>query len=379
MFVHQLIVVCREYHSTAVRQERLGLLQQRQRTFSRNQSSPGAAGVVKIQPKQGTNENKAVQFSLQNSSNHKKVPSTPEEPRQLPKSLIATFNQVADDDLAASAGKEEGEEDELEERQSMQTEECSYSPCIHQSNHAENGEIENKQSPVPTSVPPPWWPNDILKLSQDTEDISTRIQTLEQRLEQTNAHMMNLQTSNKAHMMVLEGRLSAVEQKGRQHRLQEIINPSEGKFLPATNAPTIHADNTPEVPLSHPIDFTKISPSKCKSNEEHLHGVEGPKTDSCDAIVDARRDVSGFQGNDCSQRREGQDALCMNIKNMSIDRAPKQDDSFDNAFLLNSSPHMYHTTSNSLNSHDVLLSLRARLNEAQIVLDEARATLHLSP
>lgn len=70
----------------------------------------------------------------------------------------------------------------------------------------------------------------------------------------------------------------------------------------------------------------------------------------------------------------------MTNKNMSGGGAlPKEEDgSFDNARLLNYLPDMYHNINSSLDAHDVLLSLRARLNEAQIVLEEARTSLHLS-
>jgi hypothetical protein len=301
----------REYHSTAVRQERLGVLQQRKDTFSKNQSAPG---VVKNQAKQSTDESKVIQFSHQGFSDPKKVLSIPEEPRQLPKNLIAAFNQVADDDLESTEGKEKEEEDELEEIQPIRSKDCSYYPYIEDKNHAKHGKVENKQSPAPT-------PGDILQLSQDTNDICTRIQTLEQRLEQTNTHLMNLQTSNKAHILVLEGRLSAVE-NGRHHRLEEIINSSQKSFLPTKKPP-------------------------------------------------------GSPGWDnCFQNRQGQDAFCLkNNKNMTPHGGGggallEENRNSDNAL---------HLTNSSLDSHDVLLSLRARLNEAQIVLDEARTTLRLSP
>ncbi|KAH7616943.1 hypothetical protein Ndes2526B_g09049 [Nannochloris sp. 'desiccata'] len=317
MFLHQLIVACREYHSTAVRQERLGVLRQGQHTFSKNQSAPDAAGVLKNQEKKPTDEIKVVQCPSQGPTDHKKVPSTPEEPRQLPKILTASFIQAAEDE----AVKEKEKEEELEEIQSIQTEDCCccYS-CIDQCNHDINGAVENKQSPIP--APAPWRDDTILQLFHDTKDISTRTQTLEQRLEQTITQLMNLQTSNKAHMMVLEGRISAVE-GGRQYRFAEIITPPEGSFLPATNAHKIYLDNiydiknnssaqktmlnsplpnfnnllltselihaglpeVDQVPWSHPINFTKVPPN-CKSDKEHLNGVEGPKTDCIGAVVD---------------------------------------------------------------------------------------------
>ena len=58
MFVHQLIVSCREYHSTAVRQERLGMLQENQDiSMKQKAAAAGGASELKLQKKEHTTEN----------------------------------------------------------------------------------------------------------------------------------------------------------------------------------------------------------------------------------------------------------------------------------------------------------------------------------
>jgi hypothetical protein len=112
------------------------------------------------------------------STVHYTMDSTPEKPRQLPKNLILAFNQAA-------------EADDVSEK-------------------------------LPTAI-------------------FSSMQTLELRLEQIDTYIMNLETSTKAHMLVLEGRISAVEDQERHRSSQPSDHlPAQARQFPATNTPERH-------------------------------------------------------------------------------------------------------------------------------------------
>lgn len=415
MFVHQLIVACREYHSDTVRQERLGVLQQRETVSSKKQSASSRSAAVQAklllhEKKEDENQFQDYKNSSEKLCAHHQVPSTPKEPRQLPTNLITAFNQPAAETETAAKEEEDGEE----ENEAL---EMIFSPQVDRNTHGINneGEIERKEKPPASRASPPWHQVDLLQLAQDIKDISTRLQTLETRLEQTNTQLMSLQTSSKAHSIVLEGRILAMEQAHlhvqQQHRycfrsqhMTSLIHPFDTNFA-ALNAPQIgpkdnlnysiynndenmiwnsppttcvnplYSEPTPEGPSKGPSHPMNLGPPRACEVKEHLRGFKHTESVCINTVAYNQDDLQGNSIKNQSCAREEDPVFDITGRG----GGGGGDENFQS--FHSSKYHVYDKQSlqtPSLDSQDVLVSLRARIAEAQIGLQETNTALHLT-
>jgi hypothetical protein len=426
MFVHQLLVACREYHSTAVREERLGMRQQKQHTtLLTNRPTPLAVCVLKSQENKLLGHETVDTVTSQDhtmqrtkiSHVHSSALSTPEEPRQLPKNLIRVFDQVAETKAVAVELKEkEGPFEELAPIQLC--EESLYSPITEDSSDITVGKLESKQSPAanftPASAPRRQHQSDLVQLAQDTKDASNRMQKLELRLEHTQMHLNNLETTSKAHMMLLEGRILALEQCHHKNiKFQSSVQTLESGFLPpiySTDIDSNPINNVYTQKHQHKISWnnsparkTCLNPLFSELNEipraggtfpavpttSHMHpideGLPRELIKTCGDQVDRvkRAEIDCFSGigevthglEGYSHEKGGENVF---VGSGSDGSGGGSSDTPEKAHANSSQYSKKRPELVPLNSHDVLLSLRACLNEAQIVLDQARTTLQLS-
>ena len=214
----------------------------------------------------------------------------------------------------------------------LEIEESCSSSDIEQTRGSDINEEEINYRQTSTPTPAPEWWQDFLQLAQDTKDISARMQTLEFRLEQTNTQLMSLQISSKAHAIVLEDRILAMQRQLHQdcqdQKMPANTHPCASSFLDQNALKMAHSDTNNHytweneresgiyMRLSdfytnhvssrhselmnsslkyhrHPRDRILSIPSRAVESEQHLFELKRTEADDLDPFLDNKDSLIG--------------------------------------------------------------------------------------